>query len=83
VFNVPENDEIFMQLSKASGTLSVTSNPTGASIEINGQIQGQRTPAVFNFAPGTYRVKVSRNGAFLEFDVQLRDGEFINKRVDF
>ncbi len=46
-------------------------------------MQAKRTPAIFNFAPGNYRVKVSRNGAFLEFDVRLRDGEFINKRVDF
>ena len=83
VFNVPADDEIFLQLNKASGTLSVTSNPSGAMIEINGEMQARRTPALFNFAPGNYRVKVSRNGAFLEFDVQLRDGEFINKRVDF
>ncbi len=83
VFNVPAEDEIFLQLTKASGTLSVTSNPSGASIEINGEVQARRTPAVFNFAPGSYRVKVSRSGASLEFDVQLKDGEFITKRVDF
>jgi PEGA domain len=83
VFNLPQEKEIFLQLSKSSGTLSVTSNPPGASIEINGEMQTRRTPAIFNFAPGSYKVKVSRNGAFLEFDVPLRDGEFVNKKVDF
>ena len=83
VFNVPQDSDIFLQLSKTSGTLSVTSNPTGAAIEIDGQMQSKRTPAVFNFAPGNYHVKVSRSGAFLEFDVQIHDGEFVNKRVDF
>ena len=83
VFNVPEEKEIFLQLSKASGTLSVTSNPAGASIEINGQMQPKKTNAIFNLAPGTYKVKVTRNGSSLEFDVPLRDGEFVNKRVDF
>ena len=83
VFNVPQEREIFLQLSKVGGTLSVTSNPPGASIEINGQLQAKRTPAMFNFAPGTYRIKVARNGASLDFDVQLRDGEFLNKNVDF
>src|SRR5205807_678994 len=83
VFNVPQDKELFIQLAKANGTLSITSNPTGATIEINGETQTKHTPAIFNFPPGNYRVKVSRNGAFLEFDVQLRDGEFLNKKVDF
>jgi serine/threonine protein kinase len=83
VFNVPQDSDIFLQLAKASGTLSVTSTPAGATIEIDGQMQSKRTPAVFNFAPGNYHVKVSRSGAFLDFDVQIHDGEFVNKRVDF
>jgi serine/threonine protein kinase len=83
IFTVPDEREIFLQLTKTGGTLSVTSSPLGASIEINGEPQSTRTPAIFNFPPGNYRVKVSRNGAFLEFDVSLRDGEFVNKKVDF
>ncbi len=83
VFNVPQDGDIFLSLMKATGTLSVTSNPAGASIEIDGKLQSNKTPAVFNFAPGTYHVKVARSGAFLDFDVQIRDGDFINKRVDF
>ena len=83
IFSVPDEREIFLQLNKAGGTLSITSSPAGATIEINGETQAHRTPAMFNYPPGNYRVKVSRNGAFLEFDVQLRDGEFINKKVDF
>ncbi len=83
IFTVPDEKEIFLQLSKSGGTLSITSSPPGASIEINGEAQSRRTPALFNYPPGNYRVKVSRNGAFLEFDVQLRDGDFVNKKVDF
>jgi serine/threonine protein kinase len=83
VFNVPQDGDIYLRMSKASGTLSITSEPAGASIEVDGMVQGKRTPAVFNLSPGTYHLKVARNGAFIEFDVQIRDGEFINKRVDF
>jgi hypothetical protein len=83
VFNVPQDGDLFLKLSKASGTLSVTSEPSGASIEVDGAAQGKRTPAIFNLPPGNYHVKVARNGAFLEFDVQIRDGEFITKRVEF
>ncbi len=83
VFNVPQDSDIFLQLTKASGTLSITSEPKGATIELDGAVQTQRTPAVFTLAPGSYHVKVARSGAFIDFDVQIRDGEFINKRVDF
>jgi len=83
VFNVPQDSDIFLQLTKAYGTLSVTSEPSGASIELDGAVQSKRTPAVFFLPPGAYRIKVSRGGASIDFEVQLRDGEFINKRVDF
>jgi serine/threonine protein kinase len=83
VFNVPQDSDIFLQLTKASGTLSITSEPPGASIELDGALQAKHTPAVFNLPPGAYHIKVARSGAFIDFDVQLRDGEFINKRVDF
>jgi tRNA A-37 threonylcarbamoyl transferase component Bud32 len=83
VFNVPQDGDLFLRLSKASGTLSITSEPPGATIEVDGTVEGKKTPAVFNLAPGMYHVKVARSGAFIDFDVQVRDGEFINKRVDF
>jgi serine/threonine-protein kinase len=83
VFNVPQDGDIFLRLSKASGTLSITSNPPDATVEVDGTMQGKRTPAILNLAPGTYHIKVARGGAFLEFDVQVRDGEFITRRVTF
>ena len=83
VFNVPQDSDVFLQLAKAAGTLSVTSNPPGADIDVDGQNQHKKTPAMFSFAPGMYHVKVSRNGASLDFDVQIQDGGFINKHVDF
>jgi len=83
VISVPQDSDVFLQLSKAAGTLSVTSNPPGASIQIDGTAQSKQTPALFDLPPGSYRIRVSRNGAFLDFEVQVRDGEFINKRVDF
>lgn len=83
VFSVPQDGDLFLRLTKSAGTLSVTSEPAGATIEVDGTPQARRTPAVFNLTPGMYHIKVARNGAFIEFDVQLRDGEFINKRVDF
>jgi serine/threonine-protein kinase len=83
VFNIPQENDIFLQLAKASGTLSITSTPPGAAIELNGAPQSNRTPAIFTLAPGSYHFKVVRNGAALDFDVQLRDGDVLTKHVDF
>ena len=83
VFNLPQESDIFLQLSKAGGTLSVTSSPPGASIEINNEMQSKKTPALFNLAPGTYHVRVAKNGASLEFEAEIRDGAFVGKNVSF
>jgi len=83
VFNVPQDGDIFMHLSKAEGTLSVTSNIAGAAIEINNQLQSQRTPALFKLPPGTYRVHVSKGGASIDFDAEIKDQAFVSKRVTF
>jgi len=83
VFNIPQDSDIFLQLQKAGGTLSVTSSPPGASIEINNEMQPRKTPALFNLAPGTYHVRVARNGASLEFEAEVRDGAFVGKNVSF
>ena len=83
VFNVPQDGDVFLKLSKLAGTVNVTSEPVGASIEIDGKAQPEHTPALFNLAPGTYHLKVARNGAFLDFDVTVHDGEFITRRVTF
>ena len=83
IFNVPEERELFLQLTKAAGTLRLTTNPDGAAILINGEPQSQRTPAIFNFAPGNYRVRVTRNGQSYDFDVTLHDGDFVTKSVNW
>ena len=83
VFNVPQDGDVFLRLSKYEGTLNVTSQPTGASIELDGSLQPQRTPAMFKLKPGTYHIKVARNGASLDFEVQLRDGDIVTKKVEF
>jgi serine/threonine-protein kinase len=83
VFNVPQDGDLFLKLSKALGTLNVTSQPAGATIELDGMLQSERTPASFKLAPGMYHVKVARSGAFLDFDVQLRDDEIITRKVTF
>jgi len=83
VFNVPQDGDIFLQLSKASGTLSVTSQPPGATIEINNEMQSKHTPALFSLPPGKYHVRVAKSGVFLDFDAEIHDQAVVVKNVSF
>ncbi len=83
VFNVPQDSDVFLQLAKVTGTLNITSEPVGATVELDGAQQSNRTPAIFNLVPGTYHIKVARGGESLDFEVQLRDGDVVTKKVTF
>ena len=83
VINLPPDGDQFLKLSKSGGTLSVTSNPPGATVQLNGEAQPQKTPASFVIAPGTYHVRVTHDGVPLDFDVDVKDGEFQNRNVNF
>jgi len=61
-------------LRKASGTLMITTVPTGATITIDGNVQPQTTPATINLPPGSYTVIVERNGKRRADHVEIRNG---------
>jgi hypothetical protein len=83
VVYMPQDGDQFIKLNKSIGTISVTSTPPGATVQLNGEVQPQRTPATFVLAPGTYHVRVTRDAVPLDFDVDLKDGEFQNRNVNF
>ncbi|MBV8820805.1 MAG: PEGA domain-containing protein, partial [Acidobacteriaceae bacterium] len=83
IFNVPQDSDVFLKLSKSVGTLNITSSPTGASIIINGEPKPQKTPATFVLAPGEYSIRVVHAGVPLDFTVQVREGEFYTRNVSF
>jgi serine/threonine protein kinase len=60
-------------LRQPGGTLMVSSDPPGATVRINGQLQDQQTPASINLRPGTYTVTVERAGRTETQRVQIQD----------
>jgi hypothetical protein len=56
------------------GTLFLTTNPPGAAIWINGQLNPKATPAELTLTPGSYSIRVERNGVSKTETVQVRDG---------
>jgi PEGA domain len=47
-----------LQMPPQPGKLVIRSEPTGATIAINGKATGQQTDATFVVSPGTYKVSV-------------------------
>lgn len=57
------------------GTLMLTSDPTGATVLVNGKRQAQLTPAQIQLAPGSYSVTVEwKDGKQATRTIQIKDG---------
>ncbi|MBZ5592463.1 MAG: protein kinase [Acidobacteriia bacterium] len=63
-----------------SGTLMLTSTPSGASIFVNDKQFPQTTPAQISLPPGTYTVRVEKSGLQKSKSIEIQNGvtNFIN-----
>jgi len=78
VFEVPQQSELYLSLSRTGGTLIVKTTPAGATISINGQTRSEKTPAMIPLAPGRYKVTVSLAGyKDDDQDITVRDGAML------
>jgi serine/threonine protein kinase len=75
IFTTPDQSDLFLSLDKAIGTLTVSSNPAGASIFLNGKELREKTPAVLSLPAGTYHVEIERDGKRLGKNVTVATGE--------
>jgi tRNA A-37 threonylcarbamoyl transferase component Bud32 len=81
IFEIPRDADYSVHLERKTGTLSVTSDPPGATILLNGQPRAERTPAVFTLPVGSYRLQViSGNVKTDEETVVIHDGGLSQRR---
>ncbi len=76
IFEAPKESEIFVELDKMGGTLSVVSDPPGATMAIDGKPQARRSPATLTLPPGHHEVDLSLDGRRARGEVDLLDGDF-------
>ena len=57
-----------------AGTLMLTSAPGGAAIYVNDKLIPQTTPTQLSLPPGTYNVRVEKNGVRKSESVEIRNG---------
>ncbi|MCD4782892.1 MAG: PEGA domain-containing protein [Candidatus Eremiobacteraeota bacterium] len=59
--NAGDFNELNCDLQLARGTLEVATSPSGAQVEINGEVKGT-TPTKIELAPGEYQVGIKKKG---------------------
>jgi serine/threonine-protein kinase len=70
-----------INLRARSGSLMLNSTPAGASIFVNDRPLPQSTPAQLSLPPGTYTVRVEKNGMKKAEPVEIRDGDTIYRNL--
>ena len=69
-----------IKLTQPTGTLMLTSNPSGARIRINGALIEAITPAQLSLKPGAYSVTVEKDGMSRTEPLRIGDG-IVNLRI--
>jgi serine/threonine-protein kinase len=64
-----------VRLREHGGTLMVTSSPVGAAIFLNDKPTQRITPATISLPPGTYNVRVEKDGLKKSDTVEIHNGE--------
>jgi hypothetical protein len=83
VFNLPSDPGLIVYLEPQMGTLSVVSTPAGLTIFVDGQEQTRKTPASLSLSAGTHRVQIVKGAEKQEFVVDVHDGVFTQRNVDW
>jgi hypothetical protein len=83
VFRLPDDPGLIVNMTARSGTLSVVSTPPGLAIFIDGQEQARKTPASLTLPVGTHRVQVVKGDDRQDLTVDIRDGVFTERSVDW
>lgn len=75
VIEVPALSRLNVEFEQTQGTIVVNSNPSGATVKVNGRDAGQKTPATLKLTPGKYTIEVSRDGLPAQTqEVSVRSG---------
>ena len=83
IIDIPQDTGLIVDLSRASGILSLISEPPGATVWVDGQEQPGKTPSSLNLPAGTHRIQVMSGTRKQEFTIEVRDGAIISRTVEF
>ena len=82
IIDIPRDSGLIVNLDKLSGLLTVSTNPSGLTIVIDGQEQTRKSPATFNLAPGQHTLEIVKGTERHSLQVEIRDGSTIERHID-
>ena len=83
IIEIPRDAGLIVNLEHMSGTLSISTTPSGLTILIDGQEQTRKTPALFTLMPGPHRVTVEKGSEKQTFTVEIHDGSTLVRTLDW
>ncbi len=82
IIDIPHDTGLIVNLEKMSGMLTVSTNPSGLVIVIDGQEQARKSPATFVLLPGPHTVEIVKGTERHPLAVDIHDGSTIERHVD-
>jgi serine/threonine protein kinase len=82
IIDIPHDTGLIVNLERMSGMLTVSTNPSGLTIVIDGQEQPRKSPATFNLLPGPHMVEIVKGQDRHPLSVEIHDGSTIERHVD-
>jgi len=82
IIDIPHDTGVIVNLEKMSGLLTVSTNPAGLTIVIDGQVQARKSPATFVLLPGPHTGEIVRGSERHPLSVEIQDGSTIERNVD-
>lgn len=84
IFELPKQSSVDLDLRVLTGVLLIESEPSGASVFIDGSEQSAKTPLSITLPVGKHRVVVAIEGsAKREFEIEVQDGPPKTIRAEF
>jgi serine/threonine protein kinase len=81
IIDIPRDTGLIVDLTRATGTLSLISVPPGLTVFVDGQEQSQKTPVHLTLNVGQHKIQVANGAAKQEFSVDVHDGSLITRTV--
>jgi len=82
IIEIPRDAGLIVDMERATGMLTILSDPSGLTISVDGQEQTQKTPARLVLAEGKHQIQVSQGARNKQFTVDIRDGALVERTIE-
>ncbi len=82
IIELPQDTGLIVDLTQASGTLSLISIPPGLTVIVDGQEQPRKTPVSLTLPVGQHQIRVTDGSRKQDFSVDVRDGALVSRTIE-